>query len=99
MLQDEEAIKAALPREAQIIVCSTRDPSTRSGITGRSPRNFYIPGMEVGEIAALMQMVLRRHETRYPDVQLPRISRGELEDITRAVNGHALNAIDGIPTV
>ena len=55
--------------------------------------------MEVGEIAMLMQMVLRRHETRYPDVQLPRISRGELEDIARAVNGHALNAIDGIPTI
>lgn len=37
-----------------------------------------------------MRMVLRRHETGYPDAELLRISRGD---------GHALNAVDGIPTI
>ena len=60
-LKDAATIKEALPREAQIILCSTRDPSIVIDSMDRSPTQFKIQSMGIGETTSLLRMILRRN--------------------------------------
>ena len=90
--KDENLIRAALPREAQIMLYSTRDPRI-IGSLGRDSQDFHIPTMEVDEMASLMNQVLNR--SGYKSVNAF-ISKKDLEAIANVVDGHALGACRAI---
>ena len=58
-LKDESLIKAALPREAQYILHSTRDPS-HIGSLEQDSQTCYVPTMRDDEIVSLMTTTMRR---------------------------------------
>ncbi len=86
--KDETLIKAALPREAQVILYSTRDPSI-VGSLDRDSQSFHIPTMKEDEMAALMITTMRRGGGIFSSAA---ISEEELEAIAKVVDGHALGA-------
>ena len=87
-LKDEAAIRAALPREARVILYSTRDPSI-AGSLERSYQEHRVSTMDVDEMASLMTMVLTRSGDTFSQAQ---ISETDLEAIAKVVDGHALAA-------
>ena len=87
-LTNEVAIRAALPREARIILCSTRDPSIIESLD-RHFQEHRVSTMDVDEMASLMTMILKRSGTTFSDAQ---ISETDLEAIANVVDGHALAA-------
>ena len=91
-LKDDTLIKSALPREVQIILYSTRDPSLIEGLQ-RNSREYRLPIMEVDEMAELMYTVLRQGGDAMLDTH---ISEKNLEAIARVVDGHALAACRAI---
>ena len=92
-LKDAATIKEALPREAQIILCSTRDPSIVIESMDRVPTQFRIRSMDTEETICLLRMVLRRNNVNLSDID---VSTSEIESIARAVDGHALAACRAI---
>ena len=88
-LKDAATIKEALPREAQIILCSTRDPSIVIESLDRSPTQFKIQSMGIEETISLLRMVLRRNNVAMADIGT---STSEVEAIARTIDGHALAA-------
>ena len=90
--EDETLIKAALPREAQYILYSTRDPSL-IGSLERDSQTWYIPTMKDDEIASLMTTTMRRSGVHLSSAT---ISEHELEAIAHVVDGHALGACRAI---
>lgn len=90
--KDETLIKAALPREAQVILYSTRDPSL-IGSLDRDSQSHYIPTMKDDEMASLMITTMRRQRGIYSSVE---ISEENLEAIGKVVDGHALGACRAI---
>ena len=91
-LQDESLIQAALPHEARVVLYSTRDPSL-IGSLGRDSQEYFVPTMDVDEMASLMNHILRRSGQRSINA---RISEHELEAIANVVDGHALGACRAI---
>ena len=85
-------IKAALPREARVILYSTRDPNL-IGSLDRDSQSYYIPNMKDDEMASLMITTMRRFGGIFSNAT---ISEEELEAIARVVNGHALGACRAI---
>ncbi|KAM0798684.1 hypothetical protein BDR22DRAFT_823158 [Usnea florida] len=92
-LKDAAAIREALPREAQIILCSTRDPSIVIESMDRIPTQFKIQSMGIEETISLLRMVLRRNNVTLADIG---ISASEVEAIARTIDGHALAACRAI---
>ena len=92
-LKDATAIEEALPREAQIIFCSTRDPSIAIESTDRIPTQFKIQNMNIEETISLLRTVLHRNSVTVSDID---ISPSEMEAIARTVHGHALAACRAI---
>ena len=90
--KEEDLIKAALPREARIILYSTRDPSL-IGSLDRDSQSHYIPNMKDDEMASLMTATMRRFGGIFANAT---ISEAELEAIAKVVNGHALGACRAI---
>ncbi len=88
-LKDATTIKEALPREAQIILCSTRDPSIAIESMDRTPTQFRIQSMGIEETTSLLRMVLRRNDVAVSNFD---VSTSEMEAIARTVDGHALAA-------
>ena len=88
----ETLIKAALPREAQVILYSTRDPSL-IGSLDRESQSYHILTMKDDEMASLMNMTMRRFGGIFSNLT---ISEEELEAIAKVVNGHALGACRAI---
>ena len=95
--EDEALIKAALPREAQAILYSTRDPSLIESLD-RDSQSYYIPTMKDDEMASLMIATMRRSEGVFSSVAIY-ISEAELEAIAKVVAGHALGACRAISYV
>ena len=95
--EDETLIKAALPREAQVILYSTRDPSLIESLD-RDSQSYYIPTMKDDEMASLMIATMRRSEGIFSRVA-NYISEEELEAIAKVVAGHALGACRAISYV
>ena len=91
-LEDEAAIKAALPREARVILYSTRDPSIVASLE-RSYEEHKVSNMDIDEMASLMTMVLNRSGNTISQAQ---ISEVDLEAIAKVVDGHALAACRAI---
>ena len=89
-MSDDAAIQAALPRDAQSILLSTRDPSIVDSL-GRECEELRIPPMDVDEMACLMASVLRRSKALQVD-----ITEEELEVIAKVVDGHPLGACRAI---
>ncbi len=87
-LKHETAIKAALPREARLILYSTRDPSIVGNLEG-DHQEHRVSTMDVDEMASLMNMVLSRSGTTS---SLAQVSETDLEAIAKVVDGHALAA-------
>ena len=92
-LKDAATIKEALPREAQIILCSTRDPSIVIESMDRTPTQFKIQSMGIEETISLLRMVLRRNNVAMADIGT---STSEVEAIARTIDGHALAACRAI---
>ena len=92
-LKDAATIKEALPREAQIILCSTRDPSIVIESMDRIPTQFKIQSMGIEETISLLRMVLRRNNVAMADIGT---STSEVEAIARTIDGHALAACRAI---
>ncbi len=92
-LQDATVIKEALPREAQIILCSTRDPSIVVESMDRIPAQLVVPNMDIEETISLLRMVLHRNNVTVSDID---ISTSEVEAIARTVDGHPLAACHAI---
>lgn len=90
--KDETLIKAALPREAHIILYSTRDPSLIESLD-RDSQSIQIPTMKDDEMASLMTMTMRKGGGIFASTTL---SEGELEAIAKVVSGHALGACRAI---
>ena len=90
--KDETLIQAALPREARVILYSTRDPSI-VGSLGRDSQDYLIPTMDVDEMASLMNQVLHRSGQRFAHAS---ISEQDLEAIANVIDGHALGACRAI---
>lgn len=88
-LEDANTIKEALPREARVILCSTRDPSIVIESMDRTPTEFRIQSMDIEETTFLLRAVLRRHNITESDIS---ISMSEVEAIARTVDGHPLAA-------
>ena len=86
--KDETLIKAALPREAQIILYSTRDSSLIESLD-RDSQSYHIPTMKDDEMASLMTMTVRKISGILASTTL---SEGELKAIAKVVCGHALGA-------
>ena len=87
-LTNEAAIRAALPREARIILYSTRDPSIVESLE-RTYQEYRISTMDIDEMASLMLTAFRRSGTDFSDAQ---ISEPDLKAIANVVGGHALAA-------
>ena len=87
-LQDETLIKEALPREAQIILYSSRDPSIVRGL-GRDSNHHHVSNMEVDEMASLMMTELQRGGHGFQNASF---SEEELQSIVSIVDGHPLGA-------
>ena len=87
---DDALIQAALPRDAQCILFSTRDPSIVRSLD-RECKELRVNPMDVDEMASLMESVLRRSTNFQID-----ITEGELEAIAKIVDGHALAACRAI---
>ena len=92
-LKDATTIEEALPREAQIILCSTRDPSIAIESMDRISTQFRIQNMDIEETISLLRMVLHRNNVTVSDID---ISPSEVEAIARTVHGHALAACRAI---
>ena len=92
-LKDAATIKEALPREAQIILCSTRDPSIVIESMDRTPTQFKIQSMGIEETISLLRMVLRRNNVAMADIGT---STSEVKAIARTIDGHALAACRAI---
>ena len=92
-LKDAATIKEALPREAQFILCSTRDPSIVIESMDRTPTQFKIQNMGIEETISLLRMVLRRNNVAMADIGT---STSEVEAIARTIDGHALAACRAI---
>ena len=92
-LKDAATIKEALPREAQIILCSTRDPSIVIESMDRTPTQFKIQSMGIEETISLLRMVVRRNNVAMADIGT---STSEVEAIARTIDGHALAACRAI---
>ena len=90
--KDETLIKAALPREAEYILYSTRDPSL-IGSLERDSQTCYVPTMKDDEVASLMTTTMRRSGVH---ISSSTISEDELEAIAKVVDGHALGACRAI---
>ena len=90
--KDETLIKAALPREAQIILYSTRDSSLIETLD-RDSQSYHIPIMKDDEMASLMTMTMRKNGSIFASTTL---SERELEAIAKVVSGHALGACRAI---
>ena len=90
--KEESLIKAALPREARVILYSTRDP-TLIGSLDRDSQSYYIPTMKDDEMASLMTTTIRRFGGIFSNAN---ISEEEFEAIAQVVNGHALGACRAI---
>lgn len=90
--KDETLIKTALPREAQFILYSTRDPSLIESMD-RDSQSYQIPTMKDDEMASLMTMTMRKSGGIFASTTL---SEGELEAIAQVVSGHALGACRAI---
>lgn len=90
--KDEALIKAALPREAQVILYSTRDPSL-IGSLDRDSQSYYIPTMKEDEMASLMITMIQRSGGIFSRAAM---SENELEAIAKVVDGHALGACRAI---
>ena len=90
--KEESLIKAALPREARVILYSTRDPSL-IGSLDRDSQSYYIPTMKDDEMASLMTTTIRRFGGIFSKAN---ISEEEFEAIAQVVNGHALGACRAI---
>ena len=88
----ETLIRAALPREAQVILYSTRDPNL-IGSLGRDSQSYYIPTMKDDEMALLMINTMHRSGGVYPSAE---ISKENLKAIARVVHGHPLGACRAI---
>ena len=82
----DEAIKAALPREAPVLLYSTRDPSI-IGSLQRDSREFRVPNLDTDEMAALMSAVLQQTSSAFSQ---PSISAEEFEAVANIANGSAL---------
>ena len=87
---DDALIQAALPRDAQCIMFSTRDPSIVDSLD-RECRELRVNPMDVDEMASLMASILRRSTSLHID-----ITESELEAIAKIVDGHALAACRAI---
>lgn len=85
-LTNEADIRAALPREARVILYSTRDPSIVENL-GRSFKQYRVLTMDVDEMALLMAMVFRRSGNSSSGAQ---IAETDLEAIANVIDGHAL---------
>ena len=92
-LKDATTIEEALPREAQIILCSTRDPSIAIESVDRIPTQFKIQNMDIEETISLLRTVLHRNNVTESDIDIP---PSEVEAIARSVHGHALAACRAI---
>ena len=92
-LKDAATIREALPRQAQIIIYSTRDPSIAIESMDRSHTQFKIQSMGIEETMSLLRMVLRRNNFTLADIG---ISASELEAIAQTIDGHALAACRAI---
>lgn len=90
--KDETLIRDALPREAQVILYSTRDPSLIESLD-RDSQSYYIPTMKQDEMASLMVTMIRRSGGIFSRAA---ISEKELEAIAEVVDGHALGACRAI---
>ena len=90
--EDETLIKAALPREAQIILYSTRDSSLIESLD-RDSQSHHIPTMKDDEMASLMTITMGKIRGILASTCL---SEGHLEAIARVVSGHALGACRAI---
>lgn len=88
--EDESLIKAALPREAHLILYSTRNPSLIRSLE-RESQQHLIPNMEISEIIPLMLTNLRRSGISNAD-----ISNTELEAVAKVVSGNPLAACRAI---
>lgn len=92
-LKDETVIKAALPREARVIIYSTRDPSILRSLQ-RDSEEHKVSNMDVDEMASLMNKLLNQPKAcSSSDLE---ISEVELEAVARVVNGHVLAACRAI---
>ena len=87
-LKHESLIKNALPREAQIIICTSRDPNIVRDL-GRNSQNHQVPAMDVDEIALLITTVFQREGHDVPNTS---ITAEELQSIVSVVDGHPLGA-------
>ena len=90
--KDETLIKDALPREAQVILYSTRDPSL-IGSLDRDSKSYYISTMQQDEMASLMVTMIRRSGGIFSRAA---ILEKDLEAIAKVVDGHALGACRAI---
>ncbi|KAI9870960.1 MAG: hypothetical protein M1830_003586 [Pleopsidium flavum] len=85
-LRTDTAIKAALPREALVVLYSTRDPSIIGGLR-RNCQEFRVPTMDTDEMATLMESILHQSGSTFSQATL---SEEELESVAKVVDGNAL---------
>ena len=87
-IESDAAIKDALPRGAYVILYSTRDPSIHSSLQWNC-EELRVSTMDVDEMATLMNTILTRGGLRLYGMDF---REEELEELARAVDGHALAA-------
>ena len=87
-LVSDMAMKDALPREAQLILYSTRNPSILQSLRG-DRQEFRILTMDRDETTSLMSSILRMSGSVLSPADFP---MEDLEAIAKIVDGHALGA-------
>lgn len=87
-LLSDIAIKGALPREAQLILYSTRNPSILQSLRG-DRQELRVPTMDGDETATLLGSILRRSGSILSQEDF---SLKDLKAIAKIVDGHALGA-------
>lgn len=89
-LKDEDAIQAVLPRQAKIVMLSTRNPGLVSELPRKIDRLRLLP-LHVSEAVDLMRASL--HNWNKENLPIP---EKELEEIAREVACHPLGALNAI---